>query len=196
MENTATRAYWQRQTRRRRLWKTLARLSVVPTALVACMIGALGVVALQQTDLAKWLESADISDAMTAVLPGQGAAARAETHAIDANFGTCAGPIRITCVVDGDTFWLDGTKYRIADINTPEVGSPQCPQEAQLGRRATERLTQLLNAGPFTLTRADRDEDRYGRKLRVVEREGRSIGMALVSEGLAEEWQGVRRGWC
>jgi micrococcal nuclease len=194
--NSETREYWHRHTRRRRIQKLLARLSVVPTALVACMIGALGVVALQQTDFGEWLETAEIPDVMSAIAPRQAPLARAETHAIDANFGTCSGSIRITCVVDGDTFWLDGTKYRIADINTPEVSSPQCAHEAQLGRRATERLTQLLNAGPFMLAHTDRDEDRYGRKLRVVERDGRSIGMALVAEGLAEEWQGRRQSWC
>jgi endonuclease YncB( thermonuclease family) len=65
-----------------------------------------------------------------------------------------------------------------------------------LGRQATSRLTQLLNAGPFSLAPADRDEDRYGRKLRIVERDGRSVGAQLVAEGLAEEWKGYRRSWC
>lgn len=194
--NSEAREYWQRHTRRRRVQKLLARLSIVPTALVACMIGALGVVALQETDFGRWLETAEIPDVMSAIAPPQASLPRAETHAIDANFHTCNASVRITCVVDGDTFWLDGTKYRIADINTPEVSSPQCAREAQLGRRATERLTQLLNAGPFTLARTDRDEDRYGRKLRVVQRDGRSIGMALVAEGLAEEWRGTRKFWC
>jgi endonuclease YncB( thermonuclease family) len=111
------------------------------------------------------------------------------------DFGRC-GLVRVTCVVDGDTFWLDGTKYRIADINTPEISSPQCAREADLGRRATERLAELLNAGPFTLSSIDRDEDQYGRKLRIVSRDGQSLGLALVAEGLAHEWQGYRQGWC
>lgn len=194
--NSQTREYWQQQTRRRRIQKRLARFSIVPTAMLACMVGALGVVALQQTEFGRWLRTAEMPDVLSAIAPHQTSLPRAETHAIDANFHACSGPIRVTCVVDGDTFWLDGTKYRIADINTPEVSAPQCDREAQLGRRATERLTQLLNAGPFTLSPADRDEDRYGRKLRVVKRGGRSIGAQLVAEGLAEEWQGVRRDWC
>ena len=56
---------------------------------------------------------------------------------------------RVTCVVDGDTFWYAGTKIRLADINTPEVSRPACPAEARLGRRASERLQQMLNAGPL-----------------------------------------------
>ena len=63
----------------------------------------------------------------------------------------CSGPERITCVVDGDTFWLEGTKIRIADINTPEVSEPKCAEEAMLGERATDRLVVLLSTGGFSL---------------------------------------------
>ncbi len=31
---------------------------------------------------------------------------------------------RRTCVVDGDTIWLEGVKIRIADIDTPEISQP------------------------------------------------------------------------
>ena len=111
-------------------------------------------------------------------------------------FTRCEGSGRVTCVVDGDTIWYRGTKIRIADINTPEVSRPACPREAALGERATLRLTALLNAGGFTLEREGRDEDRYGRKLRIVTRGGRSLGDVLVAEGLADRWQGRRGNWC
>jgi len=111
-------------------------------------------------------------------------------------FAECSGPIRRNCVVDGDTFWLDGEKIRIADINTPEVSEPQCPKEAELGNRATKRLIALLNDGGFSLATIDRDEDRYGRKLRIVTRNGDSLGETLVNEGLAEQWKGYRGNWC
>jgi endonuclease YncB( thermonuclease family) len=112
------------------------------------------------------------------------------------SFGRCSGPIRINCVVDGDTFWLKGSKYRIADINAPEVSNPGCSAEAALGERATSRLVDLLNSGGFSLRDTDRDEDKYGRKLRIVTRGGQSLGATLVSEGLAEVWNGRRRNWC
>jgi micrococcal nuclease len=113
-----------------------------------------------------------------------------------ARFTHCAGPVRVDCVIDGDTFQYRGAKIRLADINAPETGTPQCPAEAQLGNRATLRLTQLLNAGPFSLAPAERNRDRYGRLLRVVTRRGASLGEALVGEGLAEEWRGRRSSWC
>lgn len=103
----------------------------------------------------------------------------------------------INCVVDGDTFWFNGERVRVADIDAPETHPPRCPAEAELGNRATERLHELLNAGPFTLqSGSSRDEDRYGRKLRIVERDGRSLGSQLVSEGLARPWTGSRQPWC
>ena len=111
-------------------------------------------------------------------------------------FSRCSGPIRVTCVVDGDTIWLQGQKIRIADINTPEISKPQCQAERALGERATSRLVSLLNAGGFSLETVDRDEDRFGRKLRIVMRDGVSLGNTLVAEGLAESWTGSRRNWC
>lgn len=84
-----------------------------------------------------------------------------------------------------DTIWLDGVKIRIADIDAPETHPPRCQIEAELGSKATLRLQQLLNAGAFTVETTDRDEDRYGRKLRVITRDGQSLGSMLVSEGLA-----------
>lgn len=107
------------------------------------------------------------------------------------------GMVRKTCVVDGDTFWLDGVKIRIADIDTPEISEPKCESEYELGMKATYRLRELLNEGPFELNAiGSRDEDRHGRKLRVVVRNGRSLGDQLVSEGLARTWSGRREPWC
>ncbi len=36
------------------------------------------------------------------------------------------------------------------------------------------------------------DADRYGRKLRLIMRDGESLGAALVDEGLADQWDGAR----
>jgi micrococcal nuclease len=113
-----------------------------------------------------------------------------------ARFAACAGPVRVNCVVDGDTFLYRGAKIRIADINTPETSEPQCAREAELGARATARLAELLSAGPFSLEPIDRDRDRYGRVLRVVTRGGTSLGATLEREGLAEHWHGRRGDWC
>lgn len=105
--------------------------------------------------------------------------------------------IRHTCVVDGDTLWLEGMKFRVADIDTPEIGRPKCEAERRLGVRATDRFIELLNAGPVTIASINGpDEDRFGRKLRVFLLGDRSIGQILVREGLAREWTGKQLPWC
>lgn len=111
-------------------------------------------------------------------------------------FGICHSGGGRNCVVDGDTAWIDGVKVRIADIDAPETHPSRCRSEAELGAKATARLRELLDAGPFDLVEVDRDEDRYGRKLRIAVRDGRSIGDQLVGEGLARTWEGRRRPWC
>jgi endonuclease YncB( thermonuclease family) len=110
------------------------------------------------------------------------------------HFALCNKPPHRNCVIDGDTFYLGRQSIRIADIDAPEVSPPRCIYEADLGQRATSRLHALLNAGPIEI-RGDRN-DRYGRQLRTVYRNGRSLGGVLVSEGLARKWTGRREPWC
>lgn len=112
------------------------------------------------------------------------------------HFTLCGSARRVNCVVDGDTFYYRGEKIRVADINTPEVSEPGCALEARLAAEATRRFQSLLNAGPIELRRGARDEDRYGRKLRTVHRNGRSLGDTLVAEGLAHPWRGHKEDWC
>lgn len=114
---------------------------------------------------------------------------------ITRSFTLCHTGGGINCVVDGDTLWLDGEKIRIADIDAPETHPPRCDREADLGRRATMRLHQLVNDGPFSVS-AESREDRYGRQLRILTRNGESLGDRLVAEGLARPWTGRRAPWC
>ena len=85
-------------------------------------------------------------------------------------FSICGSGQRITCVVDGDTFWFRGEKIRIADIDTPELSPPRCERERELGLAAKQRLLGILNSGPLSFKTTARDEDRFGRKLRIVYR--------------------------
>jgi micrococcal nuclease len=123
--------------------------------------------------------------------------AGAPTLAQEPHFATCGAARRITCVVDGDTIWLGGKKIRFEDIDAPETHEPRCASEKALGDRATERLAELLNAGGWTMRRdGDRDEDRYGRKLRTFHTAQTTIGQTLIAEGLAHVWDGRKHPWC
>lgn len=135
-------------------------------------------------------QSATVSSA--AIIPVSSFASDTQS----ASFGFCDTGGGSNCVVDGDTLYYQGTKIRIADIDTPETHPSRCAAEARLGDAATQRLHTLVNAGPFSLQPIDRDKDIYGRKLRLVTRGGISIGQDLVDLGLARWYAGGRKSWC
>jgi micrococcal nuclease len=115
----------------------------------------------------------------------------------DIAFHLCAGYSDSDCVVDGDTIRYRGERIRLEDIDAPETHESRCDYELALGRKATYRLLELVNAGPFEVVYSGgRDTDRYGRQLRRLERNGKSFGEILVQEGLARRWDGARHPWC
>ena len=134
---------------------------------------------------AGWLDGIGQSDQVEAAATGQ-----------HVSFRYCLVGGGYNCVVDGDTIWLKGVKIRIADIDAPETHDPRCASEKKLGDQATRRLHELLESGTISLRPIDRDEDVYGRKLRIVLVNGKSVGDSLVSEGLARDYGHGRRPWC
>lgn len=123
---------------------------------------------------------------MTARGPGTG----------DVTFFYC-GIKQDNCIVDGGSFIYRGATIRMADIYVPATKEAKCDQERLLGGDAKEALRVLLNAGKFELeTWRPIGEDQFGRKLRIVLRDGKSIGDALVERGLARPWTGQRQSWC
>jgi endonuclease YncB( thermonuclease family) len=107
----------------------------------------------------------------------------------------CGASPRVTGVVDGDTVWVDGTKYRFEEIDTPEKGSlAECPQEALQAAEATDRLAEILSEHGFTIKPSG--EDRYGRTLARFMIGEKSAGEMLIEEGLARRWRGKTEEWC
>ncbi|WP_028748524.1 thermonuclease family protein [Rhizobium mesoamericanum] len=99
-------------------------------------------------------------------------------------------------VTDGDTIHvageIDGT--RLVGYNAPEVFSPRCASEKDLGDRATARLQELVAAGPVKLTRVPcackpgtegTDRCNYGRSCAVLYAGGHDVSSIMISEGLA-----------
>lgn len=106
------------------------------------------------------------------------------------------GLIRRTCLVDGDTGWLDGTKWRIEGIDAPEMdGKAECAPEREMARASLERLKELMANG-YGLRSRGRN-DKYGRALvDVVLTDGRDAGRLLLAEGLAQPWPNEGNVWC
>jgi endonuclease YncB( thermonuclease family) len=101
------------------------------------------------------------------------------------------------CVVDGDTFWFSKTRITLADIAAPATDKAACQQERDRGFAAKVRLRDLLNAGKFDIAVLKGQPLPAGSAvMRVVTRDGRSLGSILVSEGLAKPRLAPNQSWC
>lgn len=108
----------------------------------------------------------------------------------------CGSDQRYTCVVDGDTLWLEGEKIRMMGYDTPEPQTNICggAREVRLANQASTRLVQILNQGVVTVER--HGKDRYDRTLAVIQVDGVNVGDILVEEGLARYWPDGPEFWC
>src|ERR1700754_4756191 len=85
----------------------------------------------------------------------------------------------VTSIADGDTLTVvGGTRVRLVQIDTPELGSGECysrPAPKRLERPAPGGSTIRLEADP-----ALDQVDRFGRVLRYVRRGTMNVNIALV----------------
>jgi endonuclease YncB( thermonuclease family) len=101
------------------------------------------------------------------------------------------------CVASGDLFWFKKQAIRLADIAAPATETARCGAERDKGFAAKVRLRDLLNAGSFELVDwPNKDDDGRGRKLRVVVRNGHSIGAQMIGEGLVHAAGQAGKPWC
>jgi endonuclease YncB( thermonuclease family) len=101
-----------------------------------------------------------------------------------------------SCVVDGDTIWLDGESLRLESYDTPEPRDNICggKREVTLAHRASARLLELLNSNPWTVQRFGLDPN--GRTLATIRINGEDVGDILIEEGLARHWPDGDEWWC
>lgn len=99
-------------------------------------------------------------------------------------------------VIDGDTFHIGRERFRIMQIDAPEMPAhAHCQREIQLAYQARDYLRQrLVSASVIEVTREDLD--RYDRTLGHVRADGEDLGEALMGAGLAQRWEGRHAGWC
>lgn len=95
----------------------------------------------------------------------------------------------VTCVIDGDTWWRDGVKYRLACVDAVEI-------DDERGIEARDELRQLLGR-PGVSVRDLGIRDRYRRSLATIGVGDTTAGRILVSKGLAEkkDYRDTRN-WC
>jgi endonuclease YncB( thermonuclease family) len=114
-------------------------------------------------------------------------------------------PAEVRRALDGDTLevsariWLGQqveTKVRLYGIDAPELHG-DCEEERAKARAARAWLEARVAGSAVRLV--DVRFDKYGGRVlaRVLDGEGRDVGAALVSEGLARAYDGRRREpWC
>ena len=106
---------------------------------------------------------------------------------------------KIGYVYDGDTVALkcgDSERTaRVTGLDAPETRDARCAAEVQAGRRATERLRDLVEGGTVSYRR--KGSDKYGRLLIELSVDGENVADTLVREGLAMPYRGGGRiDWC
>jgi micrococcal nuclease len=103
---------------------------------------------------------------------------------VGAQGASSSGPVTVRSVYDGDTLTLtDGSRVRLLQIDTPELGSGEC-----YSRAAHRVLLSLVPPGTAITLESDPalDEvDRYGRLLRYIHRGGLNVNLELVRRGAA-----------
>src|SRR6185312_11776062 len=122
------------------------------------------------------------------------AAARQAQHSQPTAAGPPAGArlkARVVRPVDGDTLLVraKGRRFyvRLLGIDTPETHRPGRPVECG-GRAATARMRRLAPAGARLVLTTDPTQDR-------VDRYGRLLAYAALSDGRLLEVEQLRAGW-
>jgi micrococcal nuclease len=125
-----------------------------------------------------------------------------EAIEVDGTFSRCGPGRRPMCVIDGDTFKVGRTSYRVTGIDAAETRA-RCPAEAAQAEASTAALQRWLNRGPFRITtRIDEPADRYGRTLAIVKRDAPGGGEDRLTDFMTREGGargydgGFRGGWC
>ncbi|TCD16132.1 hypothetical protein E0D97_01450 [Oricola cellulosilytica] len=111
-------------------------------------------------------------------------------------FRPCGAEPHDNCVVDGDTFWLNGYHIRIANIDAPD-GDTDCAAGKAAARDATRTLSKLLDGKLIDIRGQGRD--REGRLLALVSTREGDVGRNMVRWRVAKPWNGRAEpdnDWC
>lgn len=102
-----------------------------------------------------------------------------------------------SCIVDGDTLWLNGVNLRLKDFDTPESYRNICGSfvEIDLAHAATNRLQELLNGNVWTIETFGIDGTGE-RRLATIKINGEDVGDILIRERLARRWPDGPEFWC
>ena len=118
-----------------------------------------------------------------------------------------ATPVRVTHVIDGDTFVGDiiladktevkSVKVRLRNVDTPELHG-NCESEIKRARYAKQRLEELIPTGSVIEIKNITNDKYVGRiDANVYDSANRDIGSVLIKEKIGRSYSGGKRqSWC
>ena len=115
-------------------------------------------------------------------------------------YGLCSGGNRkarkVTCLVDGDTGWENGVKWRMEGIDTPEYPPySECAAEPEMAKVATYRMLELMQDGYKIIWSGKLGKNKRD-LVRIILSDGRDAGHVLLAEDLAQPWPNNSNPWC
>ncbi|WP_293613440.1 thermonuclease family protein [Ponticaulis sp.] len=110
------------------------------------------------------------------------------------------GPADAVRPVDGDTFQIEGRRFRLIGYDSPET-SPhaECMAEADLGLEAEAAIQEIFSEADDVQI-LFRGVDEYGRARAHLYLDGLHVGYLMQQRGLAKQWDEDRSeakpDWC
>jgi endonuclease YncB( thermonuclease family) len=100
-------------------------------------------------------------------------------------------------IVDGDTFAIGSVRYRVRDLDAPELGArAACALEAERGRAAREEARRLVRSAKTAALVTDGETDRFGRTRASLLLDGRDFANLMIRGRHAARFGGRPRDWC
>ena len=118
-----------------------------------------------------------------------------------------ATPVRVTYIIDGDTFVGDiiladktevmSVKVRLRNVDTPELHG-ECESEIKRAIYAKQRMQELLPVGSMVEIKNIKNDKYAGRiDANVYDSANRDIGQVLIKEKVGRPYSGgKRKSWC
>jgi hypothetical protein len=128
------------------------------------------------------------------ILPADGKAPEVQAPmSIDETFALCDGSTGQSCVLSADRYSYHGRTYRLTGMQVPNLEKPRCKMEADRAVQARRTLAILLNGGVFD---ALADPSQKDPDVRILTRDGVSIGQLMILKGQARSLSDGAINWC
>ncbi|KQT50711.1 hypothetical protein ASG43_05360 [Aureimonas sp. Leaf454] len=102
-----------------------------------------------------------------------------------------------TCVSTGDRGWYQGARWRLKDVEAPQISGRKaaCRAEQVMGIRSRDHLRALMARG-FTLVRTGRNDAEGWSLVTMKLFDGRDAAAQLMSDGVVQALPKSENRWC